>query len=275
MNPVSAAVRESWRTPIPIIAYSTTLIQTLTARNPLTRTRSRAENAAMAKLAYIALRAAVTAATSLSIFGQNSSRIREVGLGVESDRPRVCIKVCLFYSIPLRKSAAGKRVIYFLSRDFLQMLGDFEIHRRHLRASPARRAAFLRIPAAILADQTRRQAIHYLRHHLHDARRQAAIFSVEVRALQFLAGRRQPKNFGRRRGSGHGQHIPGRRQDLIQVYDLRAAVFFRLNHAQNAAIPHIRLGAGTQFFHDRSFVWTAHNAWTAPVRSQLLLNLPA
>ena len=86
-----AAARESWRTPIPAIVNNSTskkiqrLWPAISPKIPVT--------AAMNRQAYIALRVAVTAATSSSIFGQKSSRMRDVGLGVEGERPRVSMEV--------------------------------------------------------------------------------------------------------------------------------------------------------------------------------------
>src|SRR5689334_14344677 len=91
MNPVMAAVRILRRRPKPI---STKRPASSRASILLKKARA-AVSAAMMKHAYDAVSHADSADVSTDRSGQNRSLNREVGLGVESERPRVCMRTCL------------------------------------------------------------------------------------------------------------------------------------------------------------------------------------
>lgn len=89
-SPATAANRDILRTPRPIATNSTTSTQL--AFGTIPSNTKRLVKPAMRKLAHIARYAAVRAPTSSDTSGHRSSRKREVVLGVEGDRPKVCIK---------------------------------------------------------------------------------------------------------------------------------------------------------------------------------------
>ena len=93
-NPAIAAVRQTFLSPSPIRknrAASNTEAY-------LIKKEKISPRAAMMKQAHDAEWHTVRAATSLDKSGRNRSFRRDVGLGVESESPRVCIPLCDFCS---------------------------------------------------------------------------------------------------------------------------------------------------------------------------------
>lgn len=121
-------------------------------------------------------------------------------------------------------------------------------HRGNLRASPTCRAAFLRVPAAFLADNARRQRIHDGRQNLYDPGRQSTIGTVEVWTLVFCTSCGKPENLGGFQGSSHGKNTRGSWQELVQVLQSRGWTLLS-NDTQYATPLHARLSAWTKLRH--------------------------
>src|SRR5262249_51988338 len=108
-------------------------------------------------------------------------------------------------------------------------------------------SAFLGIPATFFTDHTWRKRVDSFRHHLDDARREAAFFAVEVRAFGFFTGRGEAENFGGLARGGHGENRFTHGQDLVEIHHGRVG----LNDSEDTTILHLGLRAGTQFRHGR------------------------
>lgn len=73
------------------------------------------------------------------------------------------------------------------SRDLSDLFGQIVTNGSNFGATPARRSTFLGVPAAVLANDARRQVVDYCRQDLYHPGRQPAIGPVKVRAPSLCA----------------------------------------------------------------------------------------